>query len=189
MMTMDKVVSIVHLSLALSLGWVLVFWCVKNYRLDAFRQRLFALRDQLFDYAANGEVPFDHPAYQMLRTRINGMIRFAHRVSFLRLFLTVTVQQLSPDTVAVQSYKRWQEAVETLPSPEVRERLRACHDNMLVLMVRHMVTGSPILLTCLVGFGVWALVTGAAKRLLAAFTEHLPGLDLLEDQALLEGQA
>lgn len=48
---------------------------------DYTRQELFTLRDELFDYAADGHISFDDEAYLTTRTMINGVIRFTHSVS------------------------------------------------------------------------------------------------------------
>jgi hypothetical protein len=49
---------------------------------DRYRQHLFEVRDDLFIYAAKGNIGFDHRAYANLRMMLNGAIRFADRFSF-----------------------------------------------------------------------------------------------------------
>ncbi len=63
---------------------LLVFWGYfyipyQAYRLDLFRQRLFEIRDELFDQAADGVIDFNSPLYRKTRDIINGYIRFGHR--------------------------------------------------------------------------------------------------------------
>ena len=65
--------------------WCLLFILYRDYRADSLRQDLFEIRDELFDQAASGLVDFDEPAYDMLRETLNGNIRFAHRLSLLRV--------------------------------------------------------------------------------------------------------
>jgi hypothetical protein len=43
--------------------------------LDRFRQDVFGLRDELWDFAASGQISFDDPAYRLLRQLMNGFIR------------------------------------------------------------------------------------------------------------------
>jgi cbb3-type cytochrome oxidase subunit 3 len=62
-------------------------WRFKQYRMDRFRQSVFALRDELFDYAAKGKISFNHPAYITLRNLMNGYIRFSHRISLVQVLL------------------------------------------------------------------------------------------------------
>lgn len=83
---MENVSGVVQLlSLLLSsLGLIyLAFWGFRELRMDEFRQNVFRLRDELFDFAADGNIAFDHPAYKMLRSMMNGYIRFSHRGSLL----------------------------------------------------------------------------------------------------------
>jgi|SRR5882672_2427141 len=76
--------------------WALFHWLYRDYRVDLFRQRMFALRDELFDMAASGRIAFDNPAYGKLRDMLNGYIRFAHRVSLpLLLFASRSRTALS----------------------------------------------------------------------------------------------
>ena len=54
----------------------LLLWRYRAYRVDLFRHKMFKLRDELFDDAADGNIDFNSPAYQLLRTTMNGFIRF-----------------------------------------------------------------------------------------------------------------
>ena len=76
---------------ALLLLWVFVciFW--KEYCLDVFRHNLFALRDELFIYAGGGKISFQHPAYRMLRDRMNSSIRYGHELTLSRLLLAMVM--------------------------------------------------------------------------------------------------
>jgi len=65
----------------LLLLWILIFWLVPDYRVDAVRQKLFSIRDSLFDEAAAGKISFDDPSYRMLREQINNFIRVAHKLN------------------------------------------------------------------------------------------------------------
>ena len=58
---------------------------------DRFREDLFALRDEMFDFAASGGVEFRHPAYGMLRLTMNGFVRRADRLHLLRIVLLLFV--------------------------------------------------------------------------------------------------
>ncbi|MBM3329157.1 MAG: hypothetical protein FJY67_06765 [Calditrichaeota bacterium] len=70
--------------LGLGLVWHLF---VKELQRDAFRQRVFALRDELFDYIASENLGFDHPAYIHFRTLFNGAIRFSNRIRLFDLLV------------------------------------------------------------------------------------------------------
>ena len=77
---------------------------------DAFRQRAFAIRDELFDYAADGNIAFNDQAYWRLRLAMNGMIRYSHRLTFGEAILPVLIYILlgrpSPATPARDAWKK-----------------------------------------------------------------------------------
>jgi len=68
---------------------VLFFQIYPAYLEDAFRQRLFALRRELFVHGINKNISFTDDAYIVLRMQINSVIRFAHRMSFFHFWLFV----------------------------------------------------------------------------------------------------
>jgi hypothetical protein len=145
--------------------WLLWDVFFKAYRLDALRQRLFNLRGDLFDYAATGAISFNHPAYGMLRTRINRLIRFAHRFTSMQLLLVVTMSDPPSDH---EPLLEWQRALETVDSEAVRRRLRTFNTEMFTILVWHMVTGSLILMASLAVFGVCWAVKQMADRAFSA---------------------
>lgn len=62
-----------------------------SFRVDKTRQSLFAVRDDLFDRAVRGEISFDSEAYKTTRLILNGLIRFTHRASVLRVWLMIKI--------------------------------------------------------------------------------------------------
>ncbi len=66
--------------------FVFVLW--PQQVLDETRQRLFALRDDLFDYAQKGNIEFSNPAYCMVRSHLNRLIRNAHIFSIWQLVMS-----------------------------------------------------------------------------------------------------
>lgn len=120
--------------------WAFWHYLWKPQRVDIFRQKLFALRSDLFDLAANGTVPFDHPAYTQLRLLINGLIRFAHRASF-PVLVVAGVQSGDEQPSAL---KAWKKNVEKLPEDE-RKRLMAVYLAVSVAFAKHLIGGSLLL--------------------------------------------
>ncbi len=110
----------------------LAFWGFPAYRLARYRQGLFEVRDALFDYAAEGKIPFDHPAYGMLRSTINGFIRFGHRLSFSHIVLMAALDSQRSAQSEYSFSNRWATNTEGLPS-EVKARL----DSLLVRVSFH----------------------------------------------------
>lgn len=183
MITSHDFATVIHSLVSLLGLWVLMLlW--RDYRIDAFRQRLFALRDELFDYAASGGIDFNDPAYGMLRTTLNSMIRFAHRVSFFRLALTLLAHQSHPQQ-ALRPYMEWRKAVKSVPSRTAQQRLNVIHTRMMILMVRHLLWGSPLLFTIIGSMVALQTLRGAkarSKELALASMQF--GLELLESQAV-----
>ncbi len=85
----------VLLSLAgLAFVCIFCFWLYEEYRVERFRHKLFVLRDELFDSASTGKLQFDDQAYELLRTSLNGFIRYAHTLSLLQFIFLL----ISPNT-------------------------------------------------------------------------------------------
>ena len=120
--------------------WAIWYYLWKPLRVDSFRETLFALRDELFDLAADGVVPFNDPAYTQLRLMINGMIRFAHRATFPTMIMA---RLCVPDATSA-SYAAWQKCVERLPEG-ARARLLAVRDGVFGAFAKKVVGGSPVL--------------------------------------------
>lgn len=84
------------------IAW-LAFFVYQTYRVDKLRQDLFAIRDQLFDEALSGQIKFDDNAYKISRQFVNGMIRFAHRLSIPNMFAFALLMPRSGSAFAKQS--------------------------------------------------------------------------------------
>ena len=81
-------VTNVLFSVAAFLGlWILFHWQYASYRQDLLETRIFYLRQELFDLARAGKVPFDHPAYGVLRTTMNGYVKVSPRFNLVGLIL------------------------------------------------------------------------------------------------------
>lgn len=73
--------------ITLSLFMVFFYWRWQLYVTDVTRQRLFELRDQLFDYALDHEQFKASHASKDIRELLNSMIRFAHEIDVAHVFL------------------------------------------------------------------------------------------------------
>jgi hypothetical protein len=120
--------------------WVFWYYLWKPLRVTALREKLFALRDDLFDLAADGVISFNDPAYTQLRLLINGMIRFAHRVSFL----TMIVASIGSRNAPSNTYEAWLKSVQRLPQ-ESRSRLLAIHRGVFESLAKQIFGGAPLL--------------------------------------------
>src|SRR5439155_844887 len=90
--------------------------------------------DGIYLILAAGSVSFDHPAYTLLRQRINMVIRYAHHftlTAFIVVMIYVSPLKKNPEVA------QWEEIVDSLPSPEVRNWLRACNTAVALTIFRH----------------------------------------------------
>ncbi|MGE5052907.1 MAG: hypothetical protein ACM3WP_01980 [Acidobacteriota bacterium] len=135
---MSEIVNSFHLAIGLFALWFLYFVCWREHRVDTYRQRLFAMRDDLFDYAASGAIRFDDPAYTTLRDLTNGLIRFGHRLTFTRVWAVALLGNL-PQTNRME---HWVVDVNKR-SPQVREKLLKAHEEIKRASLWHLLAWSP----------------------------------------------
>ncbi len=127
--------------------WWLVFFGWKEIRVDALRQELFALRDEVFDAAADGLIAFDHPAYGTFRNTLNGFLRFAHRVSPFEFFLWYLVAKYRPPVARASYRDHWARCLRDLTPPQRQaflEYRRRMHEILMRSLFR-----SPLLIVLL----------------------------------------
>jgi hypothetical protein len=130
-MTNLTAVTAASTCLSLLLLWFLFHWTYREYRVDLFRQRIFNLRDELFDLAREGVLSFDDPAYGLLRTALNGFIRFGHRIRPFSLIWLAWRTDKEALWVATESFvTQWTEATGRLDkatAKRLNDILRRAH--------------------------------------------------------------
>lgn len=175
--------TVIATGLSLAGLWVLAFWLYRDYRVDVFRQNMFDVRDELFDFARDGGIAFDHPAYRGLRSVCNGYIRFGHQVAIPSAVLASLM--LDSDERAWMEKQGfdawWVEATNDLDAQTVRA-LDAFKAKMNRAVGGQLVFGSPVtivlavtvipglvaLAAMLIGFDV---VTTIWRRLIGGMDE------------------
>lgn len=174
-------------NLALILVLVLKLW--PSYRLDVFRQQMFAVRDDLFAYAASGKISFDDPAYRLLRQAMNGFLRYGHNLTLYRVLATLILWNIEGRPKTKWS-EAWTLSLKGIKDSQVRDDLQQFHVRALDLVAHRLIHGSPILLA---GLGLctiamlarsqWQdakqIVTGATEKMLP----HIIDPHLLEEEA------
>lgn len=145
---------------------ILYFECYIDMMVDTYREQLFVIRDDLFLYAMNGSIGFDHPAYKMLRHMLNGSIRFGHRMSLLYIIIVYSgYKVIKQDESYVEGFKgAWASALDSLPV-DVANHLESTRQKMHMETFKHIVFRSPVL-TCMAGvLLVVALMTRAGASI------------------------
>ena len=150
MIAPNEVILVVQSVVCLALLFVvlLVFWA--EHRLDAFRQELFAIRDELFDYAAAGNIKFDDPAYRLLRKSMNGFIRYAHQLTFFRVCVTMIEIKLARNISESKWTEEWGKSLERLKNGEARRTLEQFHERAMACVAVRLMLGSPVLIALVV---------------------------------------
>lgn len=141
-MTHDAVTILCSL-VSIFLFAILMFWLYREFILDRFRQKMFALRDELFDSASKGDISFSDPAYRIMRQTTNGIIRFGHRMN-LPFVLSLMVLYTTDGQGAPQSLGRQLEKAMSGLSPEQRKLIETYKEKMNFLMVEYLVLNSII---------------------------------------------
>ena len=163
---------------SLAFLWVYIFWLYRDFRVDQFRQQLFALRDEMFDDASEQKLSFDDEAYGILRVTANGFIRFAHVISLSHVLAAAIFLRKQLET-RPRLIKPLGESIEQLPN-ERKELYRRYQNNMHRLLLRHLVLNSPVLLlTIIVPASFYFLATTILDRAMSYFRDRLEGMDAI----------
>ena len=181
-MNIEAMASVLSSCVSLILIWWIVAWLVRAYFVDRFRENMFALRADLYDAGRSGLIPFDHPAYGLLRTTINGFIRFGHQISFSRILVILSFVDFR---TAPSFTEKWGEATKDL-EPEVNEQLTNFTEKMNKIVGKHLVITSPVLLFLLVVTIVFILCFKLSDRVVELFR---PSFNKVDSVAMLEGRA
>lgn len=143
---------------------------------------MFRLRDEMFDYAAAGNIAFNDPAYLLLRKSMNGFIRYAHNLTFFRMNLSIIYWRVFSKMPETKWSESWDAAVMRLPDENVKKQMLLFHQRAMELVAKRLIFGSPILiglLTCFaIQYGIFNL-TEALGRSLAQFIDP----KILEEEA------
>lgn len=183
-------------SLSTATLWCMYQWLYKGYMIDHFRQEMFVLRDELFDEAADGLLPFDHQAYCTLRRAMNGCIRFGHKLSLLEvLILTSQTRHDHLDDDSGFSFSKRLDFVSNDLGDETKERLIHYQKKMGQLLTTHLfkMAALPLLVTAIVVIGLvipLLLMLFLRSQLKSIFKKVMSqNLSNLESAALAAGRS
>src|SRR5882724_7439343 len=110
-MTLTELTIAIQSLLSLIVLVITVFWLWPDQRMDLFRQQMFAIRDELFDFAAEGNVRFDEPAYILLRQLMNGFIRYAHNLTPYRTLMAFVRWKVTSNKPVETWTNAWDQAI------------------------------------------------------------------------------
>lgn len=176
MLDQDILFNVVATTAAFLGLWVLFHWQYAQYRKDLLQNRLFAVRQDLFDLARSGVIAFDHPAYGLLRTTINGFIRFGGRMNLLGLVVLILTTSAADKRFRSENYTaRLDRLSQDLPE-DVRRRLEGLRMRFNVAILCHVVfTSLPLAIL------FWPLALLARS---ISWERIVPRFDRVDDAAL-----
>lgn len=149
-MNINQLHNLLIFILTVSCLWVCYFWLYKTHIVDLFRQKIFILRDQLFDEAADGFIDFNNEAYCILRRTMNGFLRFAHKISILEA-LIIFIMNKNDQYLTQQRYSyeaQLDNAIKDL-GEDVKQKLKKYRMEMNRLLIIHLILRSPILVSAI----------------------------------------
>ena len=138
-MIQEQVIIIALNTLLLGGLWWFIQGPYKAYLIDKTRLELFKIRDELFDMAMAGSIPFDSKAYRSARETLNGMIRFVHQLGVTRLLMILLTHRHDP--IVTRYRNDVEKAVEELP-PGAAEQVRQQMMKMHRVVLRRVLFGS-----------------------------------------------
>jgi len=146
---MNELANVFLIGFGLVLLWAIAYYGWRPYRIDRVRNDLFAIRDELFLYAADGNVSFDESGYRMLRGKINALIRYAHIITVSRAIIFTIAERFRPNEYAPRMQQSWHDSLSRLPEP-TQARLKQLNDRVSIVLAGQVLTGSPLLLAIMV---------------------------------------
>ena len=150
MIPIDKIATVLSSTLSLLGLAYLYLWLYRDYRRDLLRTRLFEIRAELFDGARDGRIDFNHPAYGLLRSTLNGFLRYGHKVGAFRLVMTALFLDPKEMEELYHFQSKWQKAVKSLDS-ETQDWLEGLRERSHAALFKHLLatTGFTYLLMVL----------------------------------------
>lgn len=174
-------------------GVFLVVLCLRlwpSYRLDSFRQRMFSLRDELFDYAAAGNISFHHPSYRLLRQSMNGFIRYAHHLTLYRACWSYMIWRYGQEDRTFKWSESWFAAIKNVESDAVRDKILDFHNRCMQLVLLRIVNGSPLLIVALILVALGAAIRTNLNNIHESFNRSVSTVgSTVIDTHLLEEEA
>lgn len=143
MNSLDTAVTVCFNLANIAIAWLAWHFLWRTSCQERFRQKLFEVRDELFQFAHDRNIEFDEPAYVLLRRRINAMIRFSKRIGLTRLTTFICLQwyiRLPTETtssVAIAS------AISEVRGKTAKDRMSAFSSEIDNHIYRHLLCISP----------------------------------------------
>lgn len=136
-----------------ALGCLFILWEL-GFRLlflEDFRDSLFVVRDRLYALAQQDLISCDSPEYRSVEILINGLIRFAHRFSFLMLVRARVLRSVEENSAADDFAMALINNINAVQDTRVRTELQNVVVETGVLLSKYIAKGS----FCLIVLSAW----------------------------------
>lgn len=135
-----------------------IFWLWPEQRNDLFRQQMFAIRDELWDFADAGNISFDDPAYTLLRQLMNGFIRYAHNLTPYRICLSFLRWKYMYGAPVGHWTSSWNEALDQLQNEKTKESLQKFHARATDLVLGQILLSPGVLAISMIFAPIFVLI-------------------------------
>lgn len=174
----NQITTVIWSTIDLAILWFIVSIAFRNVAVDEFRFRIFSVRDELFDYAADGHISFESPAYKLLRHRLNGYLRFGHRLSPVMVLVLIGMFHGQTGDMTKEHEAEWANACSGLQQ-DVVKKLNSIADNASDKAVKHLLFGVLdqtvlIVLPFALGLLVYSLALSVQRKKNYSFRKTLP---------------
>lgn len=184
MTPVDQAVMLLHVAINALILWFVWHGPWRRACQERYRQKLFEVRDELFDFARQGGIPFTNPAYVALRSHINGMIRFSHRISVTRLATFILLQRYIGEMP--QSRPPLETVLASVEDEETKAALKRISTKVRQHTSRHLLFASPhVLIASPVLYLLNRLISNRpmTNPASAGQKHHGAAISLIQDQA------
>jgi hypothetical protein len=176
--------TLVQSLLTLIVLTIVVFGLWPEQRTDLFRQQMFCLRDELFDFAADRKIDFNDPAYILLRQLMNGFIRYAHNLTPFRTFMAFLRWKCFGQQQSGWAHSL-NDAIANVSDQPTREALQKFHSRTASLVLSQLVLSpglvlllAPVVAVIAVLYYQWS----SLRAIYNAFSDRVP-MSFLEEEA------
>ncbi len=142
---------------------LLGFWAFRQFYIDEFRQNVFRLRDELFDYARVGNIAFDHPAYITLRSLMNGYIRFSERISLIHFLCVSLMTHLTNHEYPNKFSAEWERTTAPLDE-ETKAKLEEFRQRASLQLFHYLFISSFVKKAVVIAIGITFLLIAALLK-------------------------
>ena len=158
-MTIEQAATGVVTSIGMGV-MVLLYSLYRRLFLDRFRDRLFRLREQWFNLALDpkSSLQFDSSLYGSVEQSLCGMLRFAHRISFLFVVIERISECLQNITVDVGPIEEITKRVKNIPDEYTRKRARRIWDDIPGAILTYLMLTSLLFALWTVGLTIILIV-------------------------------